>query len=108
MSDYGKRLKEAMRHSGVTQHDLADFAGIKQASVSHCITTGRGSSHTTSFATICGIDALWLETGKGEMVKSKISVTKKETDLIIIFKNLDDAKSDQLLSFAKFLSQEKI
>jgi len=60
------RLKYARKRAGLTQSELADKAGIKQASVSEI---ERGLSRTSAYlvkiATICGVDPLWLAEGVG-------------------------------------------
>lgn len=62
------RLKAARRHAKITQEQLADKIGIKQASISELET---GKSGSTSFiaeiARACGVNPIWLATGEGEM-----------------------------------------
>ncbi|WP_062388739.1 XRE family transcriptional regulator [Pseudomonas abietaniphila] len=61
------RLKYARKRANLTQSELADRAGIKQASVSE-IERGlsRTSGHLVRIATICDVDPLWLAEGIGE------------------------------------------
>jgi SOS-response transcriptional repressor LexA len=67
--EYKDRLKVARRHAQLTQGQLADAIGITQTSISDL---ERGKSKGTSFnariAEICGVRALWLEDGVGEML----------------------------------------
>lgn len=60
------RLKRARKNAGLTQVDLAERAGIKQASVSE-IERGltRTSGHLIKLAQICGVDPVWLADGSG-------------------------------------------
>jgi SOS-response transcriptional repressor LexA len=60
------RLKKARKDAGLTQVELADRAGIKQASVSE-IERGltRTSGHLVKLARICGVDPVWLSEGSG-------------------------------------------
>lgn len=62
------RLKQARKHAQLTQVELAERAGIKQASVSE-IERGltRTSGHLVKLATICGVDPVWLSEGAGDM-----------------------------------------
>jgi len=62
------RLKQARKHAGLTQVELADRAGIKQASVSE-IERGltRTSGYLVKFATICKVSPVWLSEGVGDM-----------------------------------------
>lgn len=61
------RLKYARKRAGLTQSELAERAGIKQASVSE-IERGlsRTSGHLVRIAAICNVDVLWLSEGIGE------------------------------------------
>lgn len=60
------RLKQARKNAGLTQVELADRAGIKQASISE-IERGltRTSGHLIKLARICGVDPVWLSEGVG-------------------------------------------
>ncbi|SFW53862.1 Phage repressor protein C, contains Cro/C1-type HTH and peptisase s24 domains [Pseudomonas sp. NFACC09-4] len=60
------RLKSARKNAGLTQVELAERAGIKQASVSE-IERGltRSSGHLIKLAQICGVDPVWLADGSG-------------------------------------------
>lgn len=63
-----KRIEEARKHAGLTQKGLADKVGISQTAV-HKLEAGRSKSsrRTVSIALTCGVDPIWLETGRGEM-----------------------------------------
>lgn len=60
------RLKRARKNAGLTQVELAERAGIKQASVSE-IERGltRSSGHLIKLAQVCGVDPVWLSDGTG-------------------------------------------
>ena len=60
------RLRQARKAAGLTQEQLAERAGIKQASVSE-IERGltRTSGYLIKFAQICGVDPVWLAEGVG-------------------------------------------
>lgn len=62
------RLKHARRLKGLTQTELAERAGIAQASISE-IERGlsRTSGHLVKIAQICGVDPLWLAEGAGSI-----------------------------------------
>jgi transcriptional regulator with XRE-family HTH domain len=68
-TDYGKRLKLAMKHAELSQKELIKATGIAQSSVSSAINRGSGSADTPKYALACGVDALWLATGEGEMLQ---------------------------------------
>jgi phage repressor protein C with HTH and peptisase S24 domain len=62
------RLKQARKHAHMTQSELAERAGIKQASISE-IERGltRTSGYLVKLATILGVSPLWLSEGVGSM-----------------------------------------
>jgi SOS-response transcriptional repressor LexA len=66
--EFKDRLKAARRHGKLTQIELAQAVGISQTSITDL---ERGKSQSTSFiaelAKACGVDPLWLATGRGEM-----------------------------------------
>jgi SOS-response transcriptional repressor LexA len=66
-TDFGKRLKTARKHAGISQTDLAKAIGISQSSVGHLETIGHGSSHVHQIALTCGVSTQWLSTGDGVM-----------------------------------------
>ena len=66
-TEYGKRLKAARHHAGLTQDDLAERTGLPQSTISTAEREGHGSASTPIYAKACGVDALWLATGEGSM-----------------------------------------
>lgn len=58
------RLKYARKKAGLTQVELAERAGLKQASISE-IERGltRSSGHLVKLAQICGVNPVWLSEG---------------------------------------------
>ncbi|KRW62357.1 LexA family transcriptional regulator [Pseudomonas sp. TTU2014-080ASC] len=65
---YAKRLKAARKHAKLTQGELAKKVGITQTSISDLETEkSASSSFNASIAMHCGVSAIWLETGIGEM-----------------------------------------
>lgn len=88
--EYKDRIKKARAYAGLTQGQLADAVGVKQASISD-LETGKSqsSSYSASIAKICGVDALWLEKGRGEMLARAPAgagalYSPKESDYAII------------------------
>lgn len=67
--NFGQRLKAARKYAGLTQTQLATKVGMDQTTISDL---ERGKSSSSSFcasiARTCGVDALWLETGQGDML----------------------------------------
>lgn len=69
--EYKDRVKAARKHARLTQVELAKAVGIDQASISD-LERGRSgrSSYNASIAKACGVSALWLEKGTGDMIDS--------------------------------------
>jgi len=81
------RIKIARKHAGLTQLQLAERAGLDQTSISN-LERGKsqGSSFTAQIASVCGVSAIWLAGGKGEM-----TVFQYEKDLSRIADEVEDA-----------------
>jgi len=79
LMDFKHRVKAARKYAGLTQGELAERVGIKQATVSELETGKSGSSSfTASIAHACGVDPLWLETGSGEMLPKQRDSSSQE------------------------------
>lgn len=63
------RVKQARKHAGLTQSELAERIGIKQASISELERgLSRSSSYLVQIAGACGVNPVWLAEGIGKMV----------------------------------------
>lgn len=63
-----ERIQMARKQAKLTQKELADRVGISQTAV-HKLECGRSRSsrRTVTIALTCGVDPIWLDTGRGEM-----------------------------------------
>ena len=63
------RIQKARKNARLTQKELADRVGISQTAI-HKLECGRSQSsrRTVAIALTCGVDPIWLDTGRGEMV----------------------------------------
>lgn len=63
-----ERIRLARKHARLTQKELADKTGISQTAV-HKLEIGRSRSsrRTVSIALTCGVDPIWLDSGRGQM-----------------------------------------
>jgi len=68
-TDFGKRLKLARDHAGLSQEVLVAKVGIAQSTLATAEATGHGSRFTAQLAHYCGVDAYWLATGEGDMIR---------------------------------------
>lgn len=71
---FGQRLSQARRHAKLTQQQLAKKAGLSQGTVSELETIAHGSSHVNTLASICGVNAMWLESNTGDMLEGMAHV----------------------------------
>ena len=67
-TEFGKRLKKARAHAGLTQEAASKITSISQSSISTAEREGHGSTDTAIYAKTYGVDAYWLATGKGDML----------------------------------------
>jgi phage repressor protein C with HTH and peptisase S24 domain len=83
--DYKHRVKAARKYAGLTQGELAEKIGIKQASISD-LERGKSasSSYTASIARACGVSPYWLETGQGEMLSDSKDPTGGMENVVLL------------------------
>ena len=67
-TEYGSRLRTARKHAKLTQVGLSKKTGIPQSTISTAEREGHGSGETPVYAAACGVSALWLGTGNGDML----------------------------------------
>lgn len=67
-TDFGKRLRAAREHAGLTQTELASKIPMAQSTLAAAETSGDGSRVIAQLAHHCGVNAYWLATGEGEML----------------------------------------
>lgn len=107
MKTFGQRLREAREAAGYrTQGELAKAAGFKNQSTIGNMESGRnkGSRHVAHIAKLLKVNALWLETGAGEMRPQEtpdgrilVPVTSKEELCLELFKKLTPPQQEVML-----------
>ncbi|MEO5362917.1 MAG: XRE family transcriptional regulator [Magnetococcus sp. DMHC-8] len=72
-----ERIHVARKQAGLTQKELADQVGVSQTAI-HKLEGGssRSSRRTVAIALACGVDPIWLDTGRGN---SSLFGTRLET-----------------------------
>ena len=110
----GSRIREARKRAKLTQGELASKVGLKQGSISE-LETGESTGTTliASFAAALGVNALWLETGKGlpnpsplpdqEAHQSQarlILAYEDEAGLLDLFRRADERGQFEIIKFA--------
>ena len=64
----GQRVKRARKHASLTQKELGDAVGVRQATISDLEKgESRSSAYLVEIAKACGVRAEWLATGTGNM-----------------------------------------
>lgn len=66
--NFSDRIRAARKYANLTQKQLADHVGISQTAI-HKLERGSSVSSrcTITIALTCGVDPIWLDTGRGEM-----------------------------------------
>ena len=65
----GDRVRRARKKAGLTQKELGDAVGVKQATISGLEKgDSRSSAYLVQIARVCGVNADWLATGNGEEI----------------------------------------
>lgn len=97
----GKRLKEYFNTQNITQQQVADKLGIKQAGVSKLL-NGKpfGKKTAKKWEEIFGINPNWLLTGDGNMliIDSHNKFKEKEEEYIKAAKMTEDEKFSVLMT----------
>jgi transcriptional regulator with XRE-family HTH domain len=106
----GSRIREARKSAKMTQAQLAAKVGMKQGTLSE-LETGEsdGTTLVASFAAALGVNALWLETGKGpkasdhaQRIKDAhmILAYEDEEGLLDLFRRTDDRGRFEIIQLA--------
>lgn len=81
----GERIREARKRAKLTQKQLATKVGISQGALSELETgESEGTTYVASFAAALGVNALWLETGKGLPGPGAVDVRRERTARMIL------------------------
>lgn len=85
----GTRIKQARKAAGLSQQALCQKIGVKQPTLSQ-LESGDSSTtvHIGKFADALGVNALWLETGRGSMT-SAVDPTLQR--IMAIIESLDES-----------------
>lgn len=76
----GKRIKEARLEAGLSQKALASKAGVSQPAISQLESGGSQTATSIgSMAAALGVNALWLETGKGSKRPTATNIEQEQT-----------------------------
>ena len=94
-----ERINAILKHYKISASQFADEIGVQRASVSHVISERNKPGFDfiqKIIHTYPSISAEWLITGKGEMLKSKISDTDLFSEMEIADKkSTNDKKSEE-------------
>lgn len=108
----GERIRDARKRAKLTQKQLAVKIGISQGALSELETgASEGTTYVASFASALGVNALWLETGKGlptpgagegkrERTARMILAYDDEAALLDLFRRTDDRGRFEIVKLA--------
>lgn len=90
MNTLADRMKLARKHGNLTQKALAIKAGVEQPVISQ-LETGKNlqSAHLAKLAHLCGVSAIWLSEGIGDMLLGsgvEVPVVEHAAQLDIVFR----------------------
>ena len=77
-TEYGKRMRLAMAHAQINQKELVKRTGLPQSTVSSALNRANGSSDTPAYASACGVSALWLASGEGNMLEIAADTSQQD------------------------------
>jgi phage repressor protein C with HTH and peptisase S24 domain len=70
----GSRIKQTRKVIKMTQAELAKKSGLNQSTISDLeVGKSQGTTYLATLASALGVNALWLETGKGAMSPESVS-----------------------------------
>lgn len=99
---WGERLKEVRKPHGLTQQDVAAFAGVTKGAVSQW--EGGGNIKPGNLFAVADrlrIEARWLATGDGpRSILEKQAETSLEIQLVALYRGLPDNYRSMLLADA--------
>lgn len=100
----GARIKQLRKSLGLTQKQLADKVGIKQPTVAD-LENGHsaGSAFLASIANVLNVNALWLETGKGDPGRAVPVTDDAKEQLLRYYEALSPPEVARLLDYAQDL-----
>lgn len=108
----GERIKAARKHAKLTQVKLAALVGISQQALARLESDGAtGTKALAMIAVECGVSALWLAKGEGDMFAGAMSteaVTLSPRELALIANYRASAGEDRakLERFALGVAQQ--
>ncbi len=118
----GQRLKQVRKERHLTQVELAARVGMKQSTLSDLeLGKSAGTTNLAVVANVLGVNALWLETGRGAMAATgdigggsadSPALTKEELRVLAIFRQANrshptaKAVIDDALTIAQGLLDE--
>jgi transcriptional regulator with XRE-family HTH domain len=113
MSTLQQRLEKAMEHAKVRQSELAKACDISTAAVAKWFggtAKNLKMEHLFAVADLCKVDARWLATGDGAMIKSKADpcthqdIPQRRIDLIRMYGRLPDEVRQPIRSLIETLA----
>lgn len=85
----------------MTQEQLCEKVGMKQGSLSELENNeSAGTTMIATFAAVLGVNALWLETGKGQK-RPRLPDFSDAAELLLLYGKSTEAGRQQIIAAAK-------
>lgn len=79
----GERVREARKEAGITQQQLADKVGVSQPALSELENgDSYGTTRLAAIASVLGVSALWLETGRGQKRQDGMGLSQQPSEQV--------------------------
>jgi transcriptional regulator with XRE-family HTH domain len=107
MNTLGKRLKFARKEKGLTQAELQKMSGVSQQMIS-LIESEKVESTTEVFnlSEALDVNPKWLATGNGEMKHQETELTREETLILKLFRQMSSNQKNETLRTFENTEQE--
>lgn len=107
MNTLGKRLKFARKEKGLTQAELQKMSCVSQQMIS-LIESEKVESTTEVFnlSEALDVNPKWLATGNGEMKQQETELTREETLILKLFRQMSSNQKNETLRTFENTEQE--
>jgi len=106
----GDRIKKVRTRKGLTQIELAELAGVKQARISALERNlDTKTKYLVEIAGALGVDPNWLNSGLGDETPtiSSDDLTSVEQEILRLLRNLNPDEREREIAYLQKLSSKK-
>lgn len=106
-----RRIRDALQSANISQQELADRSGVSKASISQYINGVHvpGNLKAGKIGSVLNVNPLWLMglDDNEKLSRIEVKVSDNETELLEIFRALNNEGKRQLLMQAHLLANSK-